>query len=110
MCAPRIIKDDERLAAALDRVLTPRGLREKAGEVGVVGAIKNAAGDIGHALVGANASRRANGARGLRPRVARRKAPANTRLERTPAPASKLTSASAAQPRAPLGSTISPVR
>jgi hypothetical protein len=38
-----------------------------------------------------------------RPRVARRKAPANTRLERTPAPASKLTSASAAQPRAPFG-------
>jgi hypothetical protein len=53
--------------------------------------------------VGADASRRANGARGLRPRVARRKAPANTRLERTPAPASKLTSASAAQPRAPFG-------
>jgi hypothetical protein len=52
--------------------------------------------------VGADASRRANGARGLRPRVARRFAPANTRLERTPAPASKLTSASAAQPRAPL--------
>jgi hypothetical protein len=53
--------------------------------------------------VGADASRRANGARGLRPRVARRQAPANTRLERTPAPASKLTAASAAQPRAPFG-------
>src|SRR5262245_35930150 len=53
--------------------------------------------------VGADASRRANGAHGLRPRVARRYAPANTRLERTPAPASQLASASAAQPRAPFG-------
>jgi hypothetical protein len=68
MFAQRIIQDDGRLAAALamglgllahepdaaaiDRVLPPGGLREKAGEVGVVGAIKNAAGDIGQALVG----------------------------------------------------------
>src|SRR5688572_46624 len=68
MFAQGIIQDDERLAAppamgfgllehksdsaAVDFVLTPGGLREKAGEVGSVGALQDAAGDIGHALVG----------------------------------------------------------
>jgi hypothetical protein len=68
MFAEGIINDDKRLsaltamgfgllehkpeAAAIDRVLAPGGLREKAGEVGVVGAIHDAAGHIGHAFVG----------------------------------------------------------
>ena len=38
--------------AAIDRVLPPGSLREKAGEIGVVGALQDAAGDIGHTLVG----------------------------------------------------------
>ena len=66
--AQGIIDDDERLAsatamglrllqhepdaAAIDLVLPPGSLREKAGEIGFVGAVKDAAGDIGHALVG----------------------------------------------------------
>ena len=39
-------------AAAIDLILAPGGLREKAGEVGFVGALQDAAGHIGHALVG----------------------------------------------------------
>ena len=39
-------------AAAIDRVLPPGGLRKKAGEIGFVGALQDAAGDIGQALIG----------------------------------------------------------
>src|SRR6266576_945321 len=38
-------------ATSIDGVLTPRSLGEKAGEVGFVGALQEAAGDIGHALI-----------------------------------------------------------
>ena len=38
--------------AAINRVLPPGGLRKKAGEIGFVGTVEDAAGDIGHALVG----------------------------------------------------------
>jgi hypothetical protein len=66
--APRIIDGQERLPAAtamglgllpheaeatpIDGVLPPRRLREEAREVGVVGALQDAAGDIGQALIG----------------------------------------------------------
>ena len=39
-------------AAAIAFILAPGGLREEAREVGLVGALKDAAGDIGHAFVG----------------------------------------------------------
>jgi len=45
---------------------------------------------------------RANGARGLRPRLGRREAPTNTLLERTSVPAGQPASTAAAQPLAPL--------
>ena len=38
--------------AAIDRILAPGGLREKAGEIGFVRAVEDAAGNIGHAFVG----------------------------------------------------------
>ena len=68
MLAESIINDHERLgsatamglglleheadAAAIDRVLPPGGLREKAREVRFVGAVEDATGGSGHALVG----------------------------------------------------------
>ena len=36
----------------MDRALPPWALRERVGEIGVVGAVKNAASDNGHALDG----------------------------------------------------------
>jgi hypothetical protein len=66
--AQGIIQDHERLQAAppmgcglleheadapsINGVLPPGSLRENAGEVGVVGTVEDAAGDIGHAVVG----------------------------------------------------------
>ena len=67
VCAQGLIDGQERFAAApamrlgrlqheaeatpIDGVLPPRSLGEKAREVGVVGALQDAAGDIGHALM-----------------------------------------------------------
>jgi len=68
--AQRIIEGQERLASALamgfrlvqheadapviDRVLAPGGLGEKPREVGFIRTVEDAAGDIGHALIGQN--------------------------------------------------------
>jgi len=68
MLAQRIIDDDERLAAAtamgfrlveheadatvIDGVFPPGRFREKAGEIGFIGTVEDAAGHIGQALVG----------------------------------------------------------
>jgi site-specific DNA recombinase len=48
----RGVLEHEADAAAIDRVLPPGSLREKAREVRFVGAVEDAASDIGHALMG----------------------------------------------------------